>query len=315
VEAGLMKIAVFGTGGVGGYFGGRLAQSGQDVVFIARGTHKAAIAEHGLRVESIDGDFTISPATVVDDPARAGKVDTVIVATKAWQVPEAAARMAPLLGPETFVVPLENGVDSLEQLAQVLGSERVLGGTCRLSAYLAEPGLIRHVGTLPWLAFGEMDNRPSARAQLLLDAFAGIPQIRAEIPADIQAVMWDKFVYISAVSTVCSVARQPMGVVRSFPETRGLLMAAVQETTAVGKARGVALPGDLPEKAMERIDRTEAAVIPSMQRDVMEGRPSELESMSGAVSRMGREMNIPTPAHDFLYAALLPQERAARERS
>ena len=237
-----MKIAIFGTGGVGGYFGGRLAQSGQDVLFIARGAHYAAIAHHGLRVESIDGDFTISPASVVDDPAKAGPVDAVIVATKAWQVEEAAGQMAPLLGPASFVVPLENGVDSVERLAEKLGRDRVLGGMCRISSFVDRPGVIRHVNTPASLAFGELDNRESARAQRLLEAFAGIPQVRSEIPPDIQAVMWDKFVFIAAVSGVCSVARQPMGVVRQIPETRGLLLAAVEETTAIGQARGVDLP-------------------------------------------------------------------------
>lgn len=308
-----MKIAIFGTGGVGGYFGGRLAQAGQEVVFIARGAHRAAIAERGLRVESIDGDFTISPATVVDDPVRAGAADVIIVATKSWQVPEAAAQMAPLLGAETFGLPLENGVDSVERLAAVLGPERILGGMCRISAFVGEPGLIRHVAISPYIAFGELDKRISSRAQTLLEAFAGIPQVRSEIPADIQAVMWDKFVYISAVSTVCSLTRRSMGEVRVIPETRRLLMAAAQETTAVGRARGVALPDDLPDQIMERIDRTDGKTIPSMQRDVMDGHPSELESMSGAVARMGRDLGIPTPAHDFLYAALLPQERAARQ--
>jgi 2-dehydropantoate 2-reductase len=283
------------------------------VVFIARGAHRAAIAERGLRVESIDGDFTVSPATVVDDPARAGAADVIIVATKSWQVPEAAAQMGPLLGAETIALPLENGVDSVERLAEALGPERVLGGMCRISAFVGEPGLIRHVAIPPYIAFGELDKRISSRAQRLLEAFAGIPQVRSEIPADIQAVMWDKFVYISAVSTVCSLTRRPMGEVRVIPETRRLLRAAAQETSAVGRARGVALPEDLPDQIMERIDRTDGKTIPSMQRDVMDGHPSELESMSGAVARMGRDLGIPTPAHDFLYAALLPQERAARQ--
>jgi len=309
-----MKFAIFGTGGVGGYFGGRLAQSGQQVSFIARGLHRTAIAERGLRVESIDGDFTVIPAAVFADPAGAGAVDVVLVATKAWQVAEAAEQIKPILGPDTFVVPLENGVDSVDRLVSALGRERVLGGMCRISSFLAAPGLIRHVSTSAYVAFGELDNVPSARAIRLLGAFEGSPHLRAEIPANIQVTMWEKFVFICAVSGVGSVARQPIGVVRSTPETRALLRAALEETTRVGRARAVALTEDLPDRIMEAIERTGAATVPSMQRDVMEGRPSELESQSGAVVRMGRELGIPTPTHDFLYAALLPQEEVARAR-
>jgi 2-dehydropantoate 2-reductase len=165
------------------------------------------------------------------------------------------------------------------------------------------------------VTFGELDNQPSARTQALLAAFAGVPEIRAEIPADIQVSMWEKFVFICAVSGVGSVARQPMGVVRSVPETRDLLRAAVEESTAVGRARGVPLAADLPARVMEMIDRTGPATIPSMQRDIMDGRPSELESQNGAVVRMGLELGLPTPTHGFLYAALLPQEIAARQAS
>jgi len=310
-----MKIAIFGAGGVGGYFGGRLAQSGKDVVFIARGEHRAAIAEHGLRVESIDGDFAIRPAAVFEDPGEAGFVDVVLVATKAWQVADAAEQMRPLLGPNTFVIPLENGVDSLDRLVSALGRERVLGGVCRISSFIAAPGLIRHVGTAASVAFGELDHQPSTRAQALLAAFAGVPQIRAEIPADIQVTMWEKFVFICAVSGVGALTRRSMGAVRSVPETRELLRAALEESTAVGRARGVPLGDDLPIRVMEMIDRTGPATVPSMQRDVMDGRPSELESQNGAVVRMGFELGVPTPTHVFLYAALLPQEIAARQES
>lgn len=307
-----MKIAVVGAGGVGGYFGGRLAQSGQDVVFVARGNQYAALRERGLRVESIDGDFTLSPAAVVQDAEEVGPVEAVIVATKAWQVAEAAAKMHALLGPQTFLVPLENGVESVEKLTEAHGRERVLGAVCRISSFLAEPGLIRHVGTPASIAFGELDGRRSDRAQLLLEAFAHSPQIRARISEEIQVVMWQKFVFISAVSCVCSLTRQPIGAVRAVPETRRLLMGAMQETAAVGRARGVSLPEDLADQTMAMMDRTDGTVLPSMQRDVMDGKPSELESMSGTVARMGRALGIPTPCHDFLYAALLPQERAAR---
>jgi 2-dehydropantoate 2-reductase len=306
-----MRIAVFGTGGVGGYFGGRLAQGGQDVVFIARGAHLHAIQTTGLRVDSIKGDFVVSPAQASDDPVQVGPVDAVLVGVKAWQIPDAAQAMRPLIGEQTIVVPLENGVEAPEQLATVLGAEHVLGGLCQISAFIAGPGYIRHVGIEPYVAFGEMDGRPSERAGRLLQAFerAGV---EAVIPADIQVAMWDKFIFIAAVSGVGAVTRSPMGVYRSLSETRRMLVEAMQEIFAVAKARGVNMPGDVIEKRLLFTDNQPASVVASMQRDILEGRPSELMSQNGAVVRMGQVLGVPTPVNTFIYTCLLPQELRAR---
>jgi 2-dehydropantoate 2-reductase len=306
-----MRIAVFGTGGVGGYFGGRLAQGGQDVIFIARGEHLHAIQTSGLRVESIKGDFVVSPAQASDNPGQVGTVDAVLVGVKAWQIPDAAQAMHPLVGEQTIVVPLENGVEAPEQLATVLGAEHVLGGLCQLSAFIAGPGHIRHVGIEPYVAFGEMDGHPSERAGRLLQAFeqAGV---KAAIPADIQVALWDKFIFIAAVSGVGAVTRSPMGVYRSLPETRRMLVEAMQEIFAVAKARGVNMPDDTIEKRLAFIDNSPAGVVASMHRDILEGRPSELSSQNGAVVRMGQMLGVPTPVHAFIYASLLPQELRAR---
>ncbi len=306
-----MRIAIFGTGGVGGYFGARLAQAGQDVVFIARGAHLRAIQTSGLRVESIKGDFVVSPAQASDDSGQVGPVDAVIVGVKAWQIPDAAQAMRPLIGEQTIVVPLENGVEAPEQLATVLGAEHVLGGLCQLSAFIAGPGHIRHVGIEPYVAFGEMDGRPSERAGRLLQAFeqAGV---KAAIPDDIQVAMWDKFIFIAAVSGVGAVTRSPMGVYRSLPETRRMLVEAMQEILAVAKARGVKMPGDTVVKRLAFIDNSSAGVVASMHRDILEGRPSELRSQNGAVVRMGLASGVPTPVHDYIYASLLPQDQRAR---
>jgi 2-dehydropantoate 2-reductase len=219
--------------------------------------------------------------------------------------------MRPLVGAETFVVPLGNGVEPPEQLAAALGAEHVLGGMCQISAILAAPGHIRHVGIEPYVAFGEMDRRPSQRAGRLLQAFqrAGV---KAAIPDDIQAVMWDKFLFIASVSGVGAVTRSPMGIFRSQAETRQMVVAAMQEIVALAKARGINLPPDVVEKRLAFIDNTAPTVMASMQRDIMEGRPSELESQNGAVVRMGRALGVPTPVHAYLYASLLPQERRAR---
>lgn len=306
-----MRIAVFGAGSVGGYFGGRLAQAGEEVIFIARSEHLKAIQSQGLRVDSPKGDFVIHPANATSNPAEVGAVDVVILGVKAWQVPEAARQMAPLLREGACVVPLQNGVDAPFQLAEVLGAEYVLGGLCRISAMVVAPGHIRHVGIEPYIAFGELDNQPSQRCERLRQAFerAGV---WVEVPEDIHAAMWQKFVFIAAISGVGAVTRQPIGVVRAIPETRRLLIEAMQESVAVARARGVRLPADLVEKTLADIDRLPPGATASMQRDIIEGRPSELEAQNGALARLGVESGVPTPVHAFLYAALLPQEKQAR---
>ena len=306
-----MRIAVFGVGGVGGYFGGRLAQAGEDVVFLARGEHLRAIREHGLRVDSINGDFTIQPAQATDAPASVGAVDAVLVAVKAWQVPEAAEAMRPLIGPETMVVPLENGVEAPEQLAAVLGEAHVLGGLCRIVSFIAGPGHIRHAGIAPYVSFGELDNRQSLRVERLRQAFVQAGA-QVEIPPDIQVALWEKFLFIVAVSSVGAITRAPMGVLRSLPETRQMLEQVMRETLAVGRAGGVALDEGYVSGTLAAIDGMAAGATASMQRDIMEGRPSELENQTGTVVRQGQERGVPTPLSAFLYHSLLPQERRAR---
>jgi 2-dehydropantoate 2-reductase len=187
-----VRVAVFGTGGVGGYFGGRLAQAGEDVVFIARGQHLAAIRHHGLQVSSVAGDFMIQPAIATDAPASVDPVDLVLVGVKAWQVNDAAAAMRPLIRPGTMVLPLQNGIEAPKQLADVLGGDHVLGGLCRLIALVGAPGHIRHTGVEPYIAFGELDSLPSERIEQLRQAFTSAQGVRVEIPTNIQVAMWSK---------------------------------------------------------------------------------------------------------------------------
>jgi 2-dehydropantoate 2-reductase len=307
-----MKIAVLGSGGVGGYFGGRLAQAGRDVAFIARGAHLAAIKESGLRVDSIGGDFVVNPAKVTDSPQSVGRADLVIVATKAWQLESAIEQMRPLVGDGTMILPLLNGMEHMDSLQAAFGRERLLGGLCRISVFLAGPGHIHHVGVQPYIAFGELDNSRSARVDFLSEMFSALPGILVETPADINSAMWEKFVFISGTSGVGSVTRQTIGEYRSNPETRRMLIDAMSETAAVARARGVSLPDNIVDTVMKRIDITPPTVIASMQKDVMEGRPFELEAQTGAVIRMGRALGIPTPTHERIYAALLPLEERAR---
>jgi len=238
-------------------------------------------------------------------------VDAIILGVKAWQVAEAASLMQPMIGPETFVVPLQNGVEAPLILSEKLGPKHVFGGLCYIVSLIVGPGHIRHAGMKPYLAFGELDNRLTERGGRLLEAFRGAG-INAEIPGDISAAMWQKFLFIAAVSGVGAVSRAPVRVVRSIPETRRLLQSAIEEVAAVAVARGVALKDDAVAATLAVVDSLPGETTASMQRDIMDGRPSELDYQSGSVVRLGAEVGTPTPVHSHFYAALLPMELRAR---
>jgi len=306
-----MRIGIYGTGGAGGHFGARLAEAGEDVVFIARGAHLEAIRAEGLRVEMDDRVIRIHPANATDDPAKAGPVDVVLLGVKTWQVEDTARVMAPMLGRETFVVPLQNGVEAAGQLSDVLGVERVLGGLCATFSYVVGPGQIRSLGQVHSVRFGELDRRQSERTQRLRDAFtrAGV---RANISDDIHIALWEKFLFVVPSGGVGAVTRAPVGVTRTVPETRRMVERGMEEIQSVGRARGVDLPDDAVTRALGFLDALDTAGTMSLQRDIAEGKPSELEAWNGAVVRLGKEAGVPTPVHSFLYSALLPLERRAR---
>ncbi len=306
-----MRIAVLGAGGVGGYFGARLAQAGEEVTFIARGRHLEAIRAHGLRVESALGDVTISPARATDRPEDVGPVDLVLVAVKTWQVPDAAARARPLVGPDTAVLPLENGVEAADQAAAALGREHVLGGVCQIVSFVAGPGVVRHAGLKPHVELGELDRKPSERAERIRAAFARAG-VSVRVAPDIHAALWRKLVFIASLSGVGAVTRAPAGVVRAVPDVRRMLEAAMHEVATVARARGVAVPDETVAETLAFVDRLPPEATASMQRDLVEGRPSELEAQNGAVVRLGAAAGVPTPVHAFLYASLLPAELRAR---
>lgn len=307
-----MRFAIYGAGGVGGYFGGRLAESGVDVVFIARGEHLQALRKRGLWVESICGNFELAAVNATDDPADAGQVDVVIVATKAWQLEDAAHSMGPMLAEHTFVLPLQNGVEAPDILARALGGERVVGGLCGLLSHIVGPGHIRHAAIPPFIRFGELDNRQSDRIEKLRQILGRVRGMRVEVPADIQAAMWMKFLFIAGWGAVGAVTRAPVGVLRSRPETREMMRQAIEEIYAVAVARGVALDSEIVDKTLEGIDGLSEDGTASMQRDIMSGRRSELEMQTGAVLRLGQQAGVDTPVNRFLYYSLLPMELRAR---
>lgn len=306
-----MRIAIYGTGGAGGYFGACLARAGEDVVFFARGEHLRAIRERGLRVEAPDEEILVHPARAEDDPALVGAVDVVIFGVKTWQLPAAARAVAPMIGPDTFAVPLQNGVEAPAELAAVLGEERVLGGLCGTISRVVEPGLIRSVGTVNFVKFGELDGRPSERAERLRRAFedAGV---RAEIPPNVHAAMWEKFLFVAPYGGVGAVTRAPVGVIRALPETRRMLEASMREIFEIARARRIELADDVVEQSMALVDAIAPDATTSLQRDITSGRPSELEAWSGAAVRLGREAGVAAPLNGFLYHSLLPLERRAR---
>src|SRR5215468_10817425 len=306
-----MRIAIFGTGGAGGYFGAQLALAGQNVIFIARGAHLNAIRTSGLQLETPKGATVIHPAEATDDPAQVSDVEVVLLGVKAWQGAEAAQAVRPMIGPETIVVPLQNGVEAASQLATSLGSEHVLGGLCGTISWVAGPGRIRTAGAHNFIKFGELDNRRSQRAERLYQAFANAG-VAVEVPADILKALWDKFLLVTSFGGVGAVTRAPIGVIRSIPETRRLLQQCMQEVLAVARARRVALADTVVTDAMTIVDSLAAKGTTSLQRDIADGRPSELEFWNGAVVRLSRDAEVATPLHEFIYHSLLPQEMRAR---
>jgi 2-dehydropantoate 2-reductase len=309
-----MRIAIFGAGGVGGYFGGRLAQAGHSVAFLARGAHLEALRRDGLAVESVAGDFSVRPVEATADAAEIGPVEAVLVCVKAWQVREVGPALGPLLGPRTFAVPLQNGVEAADELVATLGPDRVVPGVCRILSFVAGPGRIRHTGVMPRVEFAETDGRASARVAALRGAFEKAAGLSVITPPDITAALWEKFLFIAPVSAVGAVTRMAAGAFRAVPETRSLLEQAMGEIVAVGRVRGVAWPDDVMARTLAIIDGLPAEGTASMQRDLAEGRPSELDYQVGAVVRLAALAGVEVPASTFLYASLLPAERRAREQ-
>ena len=300
-----LKTAVMGAGAVGGYFGARLAAAGSDVTFIARGAHLQAIRENGLRVESPLGDVTIDPAKATDDPAEVGPVDIVLLMVKLYDVEAAAKQIVPMLGADTGVVALQNGVEAPDILAKAIGAQHAMGGSIYIPAKISEPGVIVHGGGFAKVVFGELDGSTSDRAQALQRAFRAA-DVEAEISTDVEASLWTKFVMLSAVSATNAITRGPTGPVLQDPDMRAMFIAAMRETEAVARARGVNLEADIVAEQIKLAEAFPPDVKASLLQDLEAGKRLEVAYLSGTISRMGAESGVPTPVHSTIYAALKP---------
>jgi 2-dehydropantoate 2-reductase len=292
-----MRVAVVGTGAVGGYFGGRLAQGGAELVVIARGAQLEAIRRDGIRIESVAGDAVVRPAECGDAPARVSPVEVVLLGVKAWQVASVAHGLAPLLAPGGCVLPLQNGIEAPGQIDQALGAGHALGGLCRILSEVIGPGRIRHSGIEPYVAFGELAGGESPRVRRLLEAFARAPGVRAELLPDIRLGMWRKFLLIAGWGAVAASSGAPIGIIRAEPELRRQLLEAMQEIVQVGRAEGVALGESDVRDALALLDGAPADGTTSLQRDLAAGRPAEVDAQIGAVVRLARAAGVPTPYH------------------
>jgi 2-dehydropantoate 2-reductase len=299
-----MRLAIVGAGGVGGYFGGRLAAAGADVSFLARGAHLEALRSHGLRIESPLGNVELPRVSASSDPAAIGPVDIVFFTVKLYDTDSALALLPPLIGSDTVVVPFQNGVDSIDALTRVVGTPHVAGGTAYVAAVVSEPGTIRHTA-MDTIVFGELDGSRSPRLERLLDA-CGPAGFHATLSEQILGDVWAKFVRLSVFSGMTTVTRCPIGPIRDNPDLLAMCQAAALETMAVARARGVALPPRVFDDMITNMNSLPAGAKSSMLEDLERGRRLELPWLSGAVVRMGRELDVETPIHRFIATVLAP---------
>ena len=306
-----MKIAIFGAGGVGGYYGGLLAQQGHAVTFVARGAHLEALRKNGLQIKSVHGNFTIKPATATESPAAIGSVDLVLFCIKTYDTERAAESIRPILTPETAVLSLQNGIDAAECIGRVVGMAHMLGAATWIASAIESPGVISQVSAFRRIVLGELNGKITPRAQAIYNVLNSTGAT-VELSDQILKVLWTKFVFIAAVSGVGALTRLEMGEYRAVPETRGLLTGIMREVESLARAQSVTLNGDVTEKSLAFIDASAPSIKASMQRDVETGHVSELEAIIGIIGRKGRELGIPTPFSDAVYAALLPIDLKAR---
>jgi 2-dehydropantoate 2-reductase len=306
-----MKVVMVGSGAVGGYFGAMLQRAGHEVVFVARGETLRSLREHGLTLTHADGQITQLPVVATDTPGAVNSADVVIIAVKTWQVEDVARQFGGFKDAHTRFLTLQNGVEAPHVVGKRVGLERTLGGLVRGFFELEAPGRVRHVGVTPTIIFGQIDGARTSEAEVLLTALTDAG-IYSELHANIEVALWEKFLLVTSLSGVGAVTRAPIGDLRAHEATRCMLETVMQEIVMVGKARGVALSDDLIARTFKFVETFPPETTTSMQRDIMNGLPSELDAQTGAVVRLGAEVGVPTPVNSYLYDSLFLQELRAR---
>ena len=299
-----MRIAAMAAGAVGGYFGARMAAAGHDVFFIARGAHRAAIEKNGLKVESVHGDIYLPKVNVTDDPAKVGPVDIVLFAVKLWDTEKAAEQARPLIGPNSRLITLQNGVDSVERIAPILGAEQTVGGIAAIATVIDTPGVIKHTSSFAMMRFGRADKRADAALQAFADA-GKAAKLDVAIADDIERERWQKFIFLTAMAGATAALRSSIGPIVADPELRGFFRQLMEEAFAIGKAKGVALDPSYLESRMDFVlNKVEPGMKASMAHDLERGNRLELDWLAGKVREFGLALGIPTPASDTVYTVL-----------
>lgn len=308
-----MKVAIVGVGGVGGVFAALLTRAGVDVALVARGRILEALKSDGLQVSSSLGELSVRSVAAAADPSSLGRADVVVVAVKAWQVSEIAPRLLPLLKPDSVVIPVQNGVEAADQLQAVLPAGAVVGGICHVQAWIDRPGHVTHVGIPPLVTLGELSGKVSPRLEHIAEALkaAGMTVV---LSSNIRADLWEKLLFVEPLGSVGAVTRVPVDVLRSVPESRAMLVEAMQEVSRVAASLGIQVHPEAVDRSMKRVDSLPAGSTASLQRDIADGRPSELEEQTGAVVRFAQRTRTAAPLHAYLRSALLPQELLARQK-
>jgi len=307
-----MKIAIIGTGGVGGYFGGKLAKTGYDVTFLSRGEHLKAIQQNGLTVKSINGDFKVDSVKATDRMDTIGFVDLVILGVKAWQIKDITKDLITIIKKDTIVLPLQNGVLAVDELKENIKKENIIGGLCRIISKIDSPGVINHFGIEPTIAFGELDNSKTERLYKIKTVFDSA-EIKAVISDDIIADLWGKFIVI-CVSGLLAVTKTTYGELRDLKETRQLMIELLTEIYNLSQKIGVKIESDFLDKTVSFIDSFPYDSTSSLTRDVWEGKPSEIEYQNGTVVKLAMKYGIDTPINRFVYNCILPMDLKARKR-
>lgn len=310
-ELNRMKIAVIGVGGVGGYFGGKLARAGNDVTFVARGTTGIALMENGLEVRSIQGDFKVPSVKVVNHITELSSPDLVVLAVKSWQVKEASNQIKEILHQDSMVLPLQNGVMAIDELSEKINKHHLISGLCRIISKVEQPGVISHFGAVPSIVIGELDHQESYRVLAIQKLFEDA-DVDLRVSENIEAELWKKFIMI-CLSGLQAVTRTTLGEMRNTTETKLMMQSLLEEVYGLSQKIGITIDSSYIEKTMVFIDTLPSETTFSLARDIWDGKPSEMEYQNGTVVQLGERYGFDTPINQFIYSCLLPGELKARK--